>query len=362
MTTRKTPTPTSPLRIGILGCANIAKQFTRDVRESDKVSVDAVASRNADTAAAYAAVNGIARHHGSYEALLADPAIDAIYIPLPNSLHAEWAIKAAAHGKHILCEKPLALGLAEAQAMFAAARQHGVMLLEAYPWWFQPQTRDLLALLHDGTVGDVRSVQASFGFNLANPAGNIRMNPDLGGGALLDAGSYPLSMIRLAMGCAPTRVMADAKWSATGVDISLMATLHYADGRRAQMTCAMDAATHRHATIVGSRGTVETEYLNHTSGHTSGHTSKGPAHPWGYLPSQMRVRRGTANSIPFEDITSATGSGFLFAAEAFANVVADKDFAAIERAASASVDIAATLEAIAESANTGRVVNVASAA
>ena len=121
MNTRKTPTPTPtptpPLRIGILGCANIAKQFTRDVRESGKVSVDAVASRNAGTAAAYAAANGIARHHGSYEALLADPAIDAIYIPLPNSLHAEWAVKAAARGKHILCEKPLALGLAEAQAM-----------------------------------------------------------------------------------------------------------------------------------------------------------------------------------------------------------------------------------------------------
>ena len=233
MNPRKTPTPNPPLRIGILGCANIAKQFTRDVRQSKKVSVDAVASRNADTAAAYAATNGIARHHGSYEALLADTAIDAIYIPLPNSLHAEWAIKAAAHGKHILCEKPLALGLAEAQDMFAAARQHGVMLLEAYPWWFQPQTRDLLALLHDGTVGEVRSVQASFGFTLANPAGNIRMNPDLGGGALLDAGSYTLSMIRLVMGCAPQRVMADASWSATGVDISLMATLHYADGRRA---------------------------------------------------------------------------------------------------------------------------------
>jgi predicted dehydrogenase len=353
MTTRKTPIPTPPLRIGILGCANIAKQFTRDVRQSKKVSVDAVASRNADTAATYAAANGIARHHGSYEALLADPAIDAIYIPLPNSLHAEWAVKAAAQGKHILCEKPLALGLAEAQAMFAAARLHGVMLLEAYPWWFQPQTRDLLALLHDGTVGDVRSVQASFGFNLANPANNIRMNPDLGGGALLDAGSYTLSMIRLVMGCAPTRVMADASWSDTGergVDISLMATLHYADGRRAQMTCAMDAATHRRAYIIGSKGTVETEYLNHTS------TQHG--HSWGYLPSQMRVRRGTGNSIPFEDISSATGSGFLFAAEAFANVVANKDFAAIERAASASLDIAATLEAIALSARTGLTVEV----
>ncbi len=117
------------------------------------------------------------------------------------------------------------------------------------------------------------------------------------------------------------------------------------------MTCAMDAATHRHATIMGSKGTVETEYLNHTSAQ--------PNHPWGYLPSQMRVRRGTANSLPFEDVSSATGSGFLFAAEAFAKVVADKNFAAIDRAASASLDIAATLEAIARSARTGLAVEVA---
>ena len=341
---------TSPLRIGILGCANIAKQFTRDVRQSNKVSVDAAASRNAETAAVYAAANGIARHHGSYEALLADPAIDAMYIPLPNSLHAEWAVKAAAQGKHVLCEKPLALDLAEAQAMFAAAKTHGVMLLESYPWWFQPQTRDLLALLHDGSLGDVRSVQASFGFILSNATGNIRMNPNLGGGALLDAGSYPLSMIRLVMGCAPQRVMAHADWSTTGVDISLMATLDYADGRRAQMSCAMNAANHRRATVMGTKGTVETEYLNHTSMQFN--------HPWGYLPSQMRVRRGTANNIPFEDITSATGSGFLFAAEAFTNVIAQKDVAAIDRAASASLDIGATLEAIARS---GQAVDVMAA-
>ena len=125
----------------------------------------------------------------------------------------------------------------------------------------------------------------------------------------------------------------------------------------------LSAATHRHATIMGSKATVETEYLNHTSTldqtHTLDHATVQPNHPWGYLPSQMRVRRGTANSIPFEDITSATGSGFLFAAEAFANVVANKDFAAIDRAASASLDIAATLEAIARSARTGQAVDVA---
>ena len=281
--------PTHPLRIGILGCANIAKQFARDVAPSPAVRIVAVASRNADTAAAFAAAHGIGRHHGSYEALLADAQVDIVYIPLPNSLHAEWAIKAAAAGKHVLCEKPLALGLDEARSMFDAAQHHGVMLLEAYPYYFQPQTGAMLALLHGGAIGAVRSVQASFGFMLANAQGNIRMSPELGGGALLDAGSYALSIIRLAMGCAPQRVHADASWADSGVDISMMGTLHYADGRRAQLACAMDAANHRGATIVGTQGTIETEYLNHTSSQAGGHV-------WGYLPSQLRVRRGTANT------------------------------------------------------------------
>jgi predicted dehydrogenase len=342
----------APLRIGILGCASIARQFSRDVAPSPAVRIVAVASRKLETAAAFAAAQGIGRHHGSYEALLADSDVDAIYLPLPNSLHAEWAIKAAERGKHVLCEKPLALGLGEAQAMFDAARHHGVMLLESYPYYFQPQTGAMVELLHGGAIGAVRSVQASFGFTMANPQANIRMKPELGGGALLDAGSYPLSLIRLAMGCAPQRVQADATWADSGVDINLMATLHYADGRRAQLSCAMDAANHRRATIVGSRGTIETEYLNHTSAQAGGH-------PHGYLPSQLRARRGTANSIPFEEIRSGTGSGFRFAAEAFAEVVARQDFAAIERAADASLDNAATIEALARSARLGHAVDVA---
>ena len=349
-TSHHTSLRTAPLRLGILGCANIAKQFARDVHGSKQVSIQAVASRDLTKAQAFAQSFDIARAHGSYEALLADAALDAIYIPLPNSMHAEWAIRAMQAGKHVLCEKPLALNLAEVTRMFEVARQQDVMLLEAYPYWFQPQTRDLLACLSHDKIGEVRSMQASFGFTVGNTDTNIRMKPDLGGGALLDAGSYPISLIRLVMGCAPERVMAHATWADTGVDISLMATLFYADGRRAHMSCAMDTANHRRATIVGSHGTVETEYLNHTS---DSHT-----HAWGYLPSQLRVRQGVANSIPFEEVHSASGSGFRFAAEAFAQVVRAGDMAAIERAATASHDIAATLDAIQASAKTGQVVHL----
>lgn len=344
-------TPANPLRIGVLGCANIAKQFVRDVADSPQVQVVAAASRKLETATEFAKPLGIARCYGSYEALLADADVDAIYLPLPNSMHAEWAIKAAQAGKHILCEKPLALGAVQAASMFDAARKHKVMLLEAYPYYFQPQTGAMVDLLLQGAIGSVRSVQASFGFTLGNPQNNIRMKPELGGGALLDAGSYALSVIRLAIGCAPVRVMADASWADAGVDISMMATLHYADGRRAQLSCAMDAANHRRATIVGSTGTLETEYLNHT-------TTPGTVSPYGHLPSQLRVRRGIANSVPFEEIVTATGSGFRFAAEAFATVVRAQDFAAIERAAQASLDNAATLEAIASSARMGQKVEV----
>jgi predicted dehydrogenase len=344
-------TASSPLRLGILGCANIAKQFARDVAGLHAVRIEAVASRQLDKAQAFAAQFGIARALGSYEALLADPQIEAIYIPLPNHLHAQWAIRAAEAGKHVLCEKPLTLTLADARAMFDAARRHGVMLLEAYPYYFQPQTGDMLDLLHKGAIGEVRSVQASFGFTLAQGTGNIRWQPDMGGGALLDAGAYPISLIRLVMGQTPVRVLADANWSDTGVDISMAALLRYADGRQATMSCAMDAANYRRATIVGSQGTLETEYLNHTAPAAHGH-------PHGYLPSQLRVRRGIANTVPFEDVVSATGSGFYFAAQAFARVVRAGDLAAIERAARASLGIAATLQALQASARSGAWVEV----
>jgi predicted dehydrogenase len=343
-----------PLRLGILGCANIARQFARDVVPSRLVSIDAVASRDAAKAQAFAAKFGIARAHASYEALLDDGALDAIYIPLPNSMHAQWAIRAAQSGRHVLCEKPLALDLDEARTMFEAARQHGVMLLEAYPWWFQPQTEAMVGLLNGNAIGAVRAVQACFGFTLRDPERtNIRSIPTLGGGALMDAGCYPLSLIRLVMGRPPQRVHASARTGPTGVDIATTATLYYADGAVAQMSCAMDAALHRHAIIVGSEGVITTEYLNHTS-------EPGTEHPWGYTPSRLRVRR--SGNAAFESIHSPTGSGFRFAAEAFAAVLARGDFAAIERAAQASLDIAATLQAIVTSAGSGTPVDVAAQA
>jgi len=330
-----------PLTIGIVGAANIARQFTAAVRSSEMVKVTAVASRSLEAARTYADACGIPEAHGSYDALLADPSIDAVYIPLPNHLHAEWSIKAAQHGKHVLCEKPLCMTRAEAVAMFAAARANNVILLEAYPYRFQPQTARLLELLDGGAIGSVRTMQASFGFTVSNPDVNIRMKPEAGGGALLDAGSYPVSLIRLVMGEAPLSVTATPVWADTGVDISMMATLEFSGNRFAQMSCAMNVANHRRAVIMGTAGTIETEYINH---------------PSEAVPSQLRVRRGIANTIPFEDVPAPIGSGFNFEAEAFADMIRRHDVAAFERAASFSTDIAATLEAIAHSARAGETI------
>ncbi|MEY2953362.1 MAG: hypothetical protein RLZZ401_1449 [Pseudomonadota bacterium] len=348
-----------PLNIGVMGCGGIARQFVAALAGNLHVTVAAAASRDLAKSAAFTKEFGIATPYGSYEALMADPDLDILYVPLPNSMHAEWVVKAAQSGKHVLSEKPLALNQAEAQAMFAAARANGVMLLEAYPFWFQPQTRDMMDLIHNGAIGEVRHVQASFGFNLQNGAGNIRMNPDMGGGALLDAGSYAMSLIRLALPGRPERVSAQSHWAdnsanapaGRGVDIGTSATLWYAGGRSAQLHCAMNVGYHRLATILGSNGVIETEFLNHT-------TAKVP-HPLNYLPSLMRVRKGFGNATPFVDVQSATGSGFAFCAEAFAKVIREKDFAAIARAEAASVDIAATLAAIAQSAKLGAPVGVA---
>lgn len=332
-----------PLQIGILGAASIARQFAVALQGCASAKVRAVASRSEDKARAFAESFGIPKHYGSYKALLNDPGLDIIYIPLPNDMHAEWAIKAAEHGKHVLCEKPLCLGLAQAKAMFAAAKLYNVMLLEAYPYWFQPQTREMLALLQGGAIGEVQSIQASFGFTIAQPQGNIRLNLEKGGGALLDAGSYPLSLIRLVMGEAPVRVSAVPAWAPSGVDISLQATLEFTRHRSAQLSCAMNVANHRRATIIGTDGVIETEFLNHTSVQ---------------LPSQLRLRRGAGFGVPFEDIPAATGNGFRFGAEAFTEVVNQRDFAALERAEQASLDIAQTLEALALSARTGKSVEL----
>ena len=338
MTTSSSPM----LRIGILGAANIARLFAAGVRPSHKVAVVAVAARDAGRARKFADETGITRVHPTYDALLADPAIDAIYNPLPNSLHAEWSIRALDAGKHVLCEKPLATSGQEARAMFDAAKRNDRHLAEAYPYRAQPQTLKLGELLHQNAIGRVQLIQASFGFPLADAA-NIRMNPALAGGALMDAGCYPVSFVRMVAGSRPARVQALAEWSDSGVDRTLVASLEFASGLIAQISCTFATARHRHAFIAGDEGTIATSYFNDTSAT---------------FPPLLELRRGTGWDAQRDIVETASTNGFLAEAEAFRELVANGPAHWTGATPDESIDIALTLEALAASARRNASVDV----
>ncbi|HEU4734131.1 MAG TPA: Gfo/Idh/MocA family oxidoreductase [Kofleriaceae bacterium] len=320
------------LRIGILGAAKIAGSFMAGARASSRVEVVAIASRERARAEAFAREHGIARAC-SYDELIADPGIDAIYNPLPNSLHAEWSIAAARAGKHVLCEKPLAVSEAEAQAMFAAADAAGVVLLEAFPYMFQPQTLEIERLIAAGAIGEVRLMFGTFGFTIADP-GNIRLERALGGGALMDAGCYPVSFVRQVFGVRPARVAAAARWVG-GVDQTLAATLEFPGGGIAQISCSFATAVHRRAIIAGSAGVIETDFHNHTDR---------VAQP-GY-----RIKRGTDWLADFETVPVASENGFRVEIDAFADLIVREDRASERARRLASLDNAWTLAAILDSA------------
>ena len=339
------------VRWGVLSTASIAtEKVIPGLGRADRSEVLAIASRDGERARATAGRLGIPRAYGSYEALLADPDVDAVYIPLPNHLHAEWTAAAARAGKHVLCEKPLAMTADEARAMFAAARTHGVLLREAYPYMAQPQTLRLRELLREGVVGRVRSLSATMGFRIVTPEGeplcdpaNIRLQPERGGGALLDAGTYAMSLVRIAAGERPVRAFAAARWAKSGVDQTVAATLEFASGTIAQISCSMSGAFHRKALIVGEKGAIETSYSNHA-----------PA--GGTLP--LSVKRGIPGVIPFEVETLPAADGFRLEAESFARMVRGGAQHWTGATEAESIDIAMALEAIAESARAGHWVPV----
>jgi len=265
----------------------------------------------------------------SYEQLLAARDIDAVYIPLPNSLHAHWSIAAARAGKHVLCEKPLALTESEALEMFAAADAAGVVLLEAFPFLFQPQMFQIEQLVASGAIGDIRAVSAFCGFSLGNPQ-DIRLDAKLGGGALLDAGCYAVSFIRQIVGCRPARVSAAARWQGE-VDQTLAATLEFDSGVLGQITCSFASGLHRAAIVAGSDGVIETEYQNHTI------RSEAPS---------FRLRRGSDWRTPIETIAVPRADGFHLELDAFVEFIRSGSNDSLARRRAASIDNAWTLAAI----------------
>jgi len=245
------------VRWGVISTANIGRRAVLpSIQRSRNGELLAVGSRDAGKAAALARELAIPRAYGSYEDLLADPAVEAVYIPLPNNMHCEWAIRAAEAGKHVLCEKPLALDAAECAAMEAAARDRGVTLMEAFMYRFHPQTERVGELIGQGVVGEPRLIRASFTFRVTSPA-NIRLQPDLGGGSLMDVGCYCVNVARTLFDAEPIEVQAYAIWAASGVDEQIIASLCFGGDRWAQFDCALTLARRETYQVVGADGVID---------------------------------------------------------------------------------------------------------
>ena len=230
-----------PLRIGVLGAARIAPTaLIRPAREVAGVEVAAIAARDVARAQKFAARHGIAKVHQSYDALLADDAIDAIYNPLPNGLHAEWSIRALEAGKHVLCEKPIAANAAEAAQMAAAAERNGRVLTEAFHWRYHPLAARMREVVQT-ELGEIRHIEAMLCFPLPF-FNNIRYSWALAGGAMMDAGCYTVNMVRWLAGAEPEVVSARARLTSPNVDRYMRAELRFPDGRTARVTASLFSA------------------------------------------------------------------------------------------------------------------------
>jgi predicted dehydrogenase len=242
-------------RWGILSTARIAQRVVEGARHSEDAQIVAVGSRDRARAQAYADEHGIPRVHGSYEDLLADPEVDAVYIPLPNSLHVPWSVKALEAGKHVLCEKPLSRHPAQVELAFDAAERARRVLMEAFMWRFHPQTDELVRLVRSGAVGELRVVRTAFGFGAMHP-GNVRLQSSLEGGALMDVGCYCVSALRLLCG-EPERVSGEQVLGGDGgIDIRFAGVLRFAGDVVGTFDCGMDVHRRHSIEVVGSEGTI----------------------------------------------------------------------------------------------------------
>ena len=253
------------LNWGIIGTGAIARAFAHGLTQSETGRAIAVGSRNQSTADAFADEFKITKRHGSYDALLADSEVQAVYISIPHPFHAEWAVKAAEAGKHILCEKPLGLNHAQGMTMVEAAREHGVFFMEAFMYRCHPQTAKLVELVKEGAVGEVRMIRASFGFGGGHTinAESRTLNKLLGGGGILDVGCYPVSMSRLIAGVAvgkpfadPVEVVGAGRLGETGADEWAAAVLRFESGIIAQVSTAVRVSPDQTLEICGSDGRI----------------------------------------------------------------------------------------------------------
>jgi predicted dehydrogenase len=248
------------VRWGILSTADIGmSKVTPAIQAAQNAEVVAIASRDADRAAAAAAQLGISTSYGSYESLLQAEDIDAVYIPLPNDLHAEWTMKAAAAGKHVLCEKPLAMTAAQAEEMVAVCAEAGIKLAEAFMYRHHPTWVEAVRLLRSGAIGELVAVQSWFSYFNDDPA-NIRNRVDNGGGAVMDIGCYNINLSRMLFDGEPITITSTVRRDPVmGIDTLTSAVLEFPGGGQSALTCAIRSEPYQRVHIVGSEGRIEIE-------------------------------------------------------------------------------------------------------
>ena len=244
-----------PVRWGILGTARINERLIPAIRASERSELLGVASRSQERALAYASEWDIQRAYGAYEEMLSDPEVDVVYISLPNSFHTEWAIACADAGKHVLCEKPLALTPEDVDLMAEASERNGVVVQEATMMRFHAQTRKIQELVSQAAIGELRAMRGTLTFSLTRE-GDIRLDPRLGGGSLWDVGSYPVCFMRTVLQENPVEVQGLQVSSPSGVDLTFLGQMRFPSGTVGQFFSSFQAVLRTEAELIGSRGTI----------------------------------------------------------------------------------------------------------
>jgi D-xylose 1-dehydrogenase (NADP+, D-xylono-1,5-lactone-forming) len=332
------------VRWGLLSTARINRLVLAGARSSDRVEVTAVASRDQARAEAYAREHAIERAYGSYEALLDDPDVEAVYVSLPNSMHVEWSLRALAAGKHVLCEKPLSRRTREVEESFDLAEREGLVLSEGFMWRHHPQTAALVRLVGEGAVGRLRLIRAAFSFQLASAHGveDARFDAELEGGALMDVGCYCVNAIRL-FGGEPERVYGEQALGPSGVDVCFAATLRLPDDVVAHFDCGFVVPFRDELELVGEEASL---YVDD---------------PWHVHTPGIELRRGpNSEGLEVEQVPVDPADSYRLELENVSDAIRGR--AELLLGPADAVGQAAAIEALYESAETGRPVEPATTA
>ncbi len=293
------------IRFGVLGCADIAvSRVIPNLRHSRKVSIAALASRSVQKAGQWAKKLGIEKSYGSYSEMLSDESIDAVYVPLPNSLHAEWSIAALEMGKHVLCEKPLALTANEVARMIQSAHAHGLVIMEGFMYRFHPRNRAVFEMVKQGEIGRLLSIESSFSYVLEDE-GSYLLKKDLGGGSLYDVGCYCVNVSRMLTGIEPAEVSGMADFRKSGVDLSFSGIMRFDSGVLSTFHVSMREQDRFDYRVVGDRGLIEV--------------------PWAFVSFGKKMHITVRKGEEEHAITFASEDEYVNEFDHFADVVSGRD-------------------------------------